>query len=105
MSVRCGLAKRLFDAQKTLAKLTPKQQRKRRLAKKPCDSNSDRFKQAKLIKFFVSELDPTHLIKVPATTKRTSLAAIQTADFGDGIFFAINVQSAHYTPMNRMYMF
>ena len=59
MSVRCGLAKRLFDAQKTLAKLTPKQQRKRRLAKKPCDSNSDRFKQAKLIKFFVSELDPT----------------------------------------------
>ena len=54
----CGLAKRLFDAQKTLAKLPPKQQKKRRSFKKPCDSNSDRFKQAKLSKFFVPELDP-----------------------------------------------
>ena len=55
-SVRCGLAKKLFDAQKSLAKLPAKTRKKRQV--KPQSSKSSGLKQRKLSGFFKAELGP-----------------------------------------------
>ena len=56
-SVRCGLAKRLFDAQRSLSKLPPRHKKKRQV-KQPKSQSKCGLKQGKLSGYFVPELGP-----------------------------------------------